>query len=67
MYVCIYVQLSDILYFQSISNKVIHRMNPELKIYGNKIKGMKRALGKEKSSQKIQNEDGYQSIHRRTV
>jgi hypothetical protein len=42
-------------------------MNPELKIYGNKIKGMKRALGKEKSSQKIQNEDGYQSIHRRTV
>jgi hypothetical protein len=41
-------------------------MNPELKIYSNKIKGMKRALGKEKSSQKIQNVDGYHRICRRT-
>jgi len=53
--ICMYVQPSDILHFQSISNKLIHKMNTELKIYGNKIKGMKRALGKEKSSQKIQN------------
>jgi hypothetical protein len=41
-------------------------MNPELKIYGNKIKGMKRFRGKEKSSQKIQKVDGYQYIYRRT-
>jgi hypothetical protein len=41
-------------------------MKIELKIYGSKIKGMERALSKEKSSQKIQNMDGYQCIYRRT-
>ena len=61
-----HVQPSDILHFHSMSNKLIHRMNPELKIYGNKIKGMERALGKEKSSQNIQKVDGYQCIYRRT-
>ena len=45
-----YIQPSDILHFQSISNKLVHKMNPELKIYGNELKGMKRALGKDISS-----------------
>lgn len=66
MYICTtYVKPSDILHFQSISSKLIHRMNSELKIYGNKINGTKRAVGKGKGSQKIQNVDGYQCIYRR--
>ena len=67
MHVCMYVcKPSDILHFQSIANKLMHRTNPELKIHGNKIKGMKTGLGKGKGSQKIQNVDGYQCIYRRT-
>jgi len=37
-------------------------MNPELKIYGNKMKGMKRALGKGNVSQK-NTECGWISVH----
>jgi hypothetical protein len=52
MHVGMYVQPSDILHFQSIWKKLIYRMNPELKIYGNEIKGMKGVLGKGKSWKK---------------
>jgi hypothetical protein len=40
-------------------------MNQEWKIYGNKVKVMKRALGKDKSSQQKKSVNGYQCDHRR--